>query len=102
MRIRWSDVARDDVLALREYIARDSPFYARRFTERLVESVRTLRDFPRLGRRVPEADREDVRELIFHAYRIIYVIESEHVTILTVVHGSRDLGRRQPLPWEIT
>lgn len=100
MRIRWSDVARADVLALREYIARDSPFYARRFTERMVESVRTLRDFPRIGRRVPEADREDIRELIFHAYRIIYLVEGNQVTILTVVHGSRDLGRRHPPPWE--
>ena len=101
MRIRWSDVARADVLALREYIARDSPYYARRFTERLVESVRTLRDFPRIGRQVPEADREDIRELIFHAYRIIYPVEDQQVTILTVVHGSRDLGRRSPPPWEL-
>jgi plasmid stabilization system protein ParE len=61
-----------------------------------------LGDFPRTGRRVPEAARDDVRELLFHAYRIIYLVEAEAVTILTVVHGSRDLGRRAPLPWEIT
>jgi len=102
MRIRWSDVARGDVIALRDYIARDSPYYARRFTERLVESVENLSDFPRIGRRVPEADRDDVRELIFHAYRIIYLIETEEITILTVVHGSRDLGRRESPPWEVT
>jgi plasmid stabilization system protein ParE len=49
----------------------------------------------------PEANRDDIRELIFHAYRIIYLIAEEQVTILTVVHGSRDLGRRSPLPWEV-
>lgn len=87
--------------ALRDYIARDSPHYARLFTERLVESVEKLSDFPRIGRRVPEADRDDVRELIFHAYRIIYLIEAEGVTILTVVHGSRDLARREPPPWQV-
>ncbi len=101
MQIRWSEPAHADILALRDYIVRDSPFYARRFTERLVESVEILRDFPRIGRLVPEADREDVRELIFHEYRIIYLVEAEQVTILTVVHGSRDLGRRMPLPWEV-
>ena len=42
MRIRWSDVARGDVIALREYIARDSPYYARRLTERLIEAVESL------------------------------------------------------------
>ncbi len=101
MRIRWSDVARGDVLALRDYISRDSPHYARRFTEQLVESVEKLIDFPRMGRRVPEADRDDVRELIFHAYRIIYLIETEQVTILSVVHGSRNLAQRESLPWEV-
>lgn len=102
MLIRWSDVARADVIALRDYIARDSLHYARRFTERLVESVESLSDFPRLGRRVPEADRDDIRELIFHNYRIIYLVGTEEIAILTVVHGSRDLGRREPPPWEVT
>ena len=102
MRIKWSDVARGDVIAPRDYIARDSPYYARRFTERLVESIENLNEFPRMGGRVPEADRDDVRELIFHAYRIIYLIETEEIAILTVVHGSRDLGRRKPPPWEVS
>jgi plasmid stabilization system protein ParE len=55
-----------------------------------------------MGRRVPEADRDDVRELIFHASRIIYLVEIEAITILTVVHGSRDLARRDPPPWEVS
>jgi len=55
MRIKWSDVARGDVIALRDYIARDSPYYACRFTERLVESVENLSDFPRIGCRAQEA-----------------------------------------------
>jgi toxin ParE1/3/4 len=101
MPIRWSDVARGDVIALREYIARDSPYYARRFTERLIEAVESLDDFPRSGRIVPEADRDDIRELIFHAYRIIYLIEADEITIVTVVHGSRDLSRRGLPPWEV-
>lgn len=101
MRISWTDVARADIVGLRDYIGRDSPVYARRFTEQMLESVEKLRDFPQLGRPVPEADRDDVRELIFHAYRIIYLADREQVTILTVVHGSRDLGRRKPAPWAI-
>lgn len=96
MPTRRSDVARGDV------IARDSPHCARRFTERLAESVENPSDFPRIGRRAPEADRDGAQELIFHAYRIIYLIETEEITILTVVHGSRDLGRRRPPPWEVT
>ena len=66
-----------------------------------MESVDVLSEFPRVGRRVPEAGRDHIRELIFHAYRIIYLVEKDWVTILTVVHGSRDLSRRSPPPWEV-
>ena len=102
MSITWSDVAEADLDDLYDYIARDVPYYAEQFVDRLIEAVGALKDHPRLGRRVPEAhDREDVRELIFQSYRIIYLVESEHVHILTVIHGSRDLVGQAAKPWEI-
>ena len=57
---------------------------------------------PQLGRLVPEAEeREDVRELIFQSYRVIYLVETEQVSILTVIHGSRDLSGQAAKPWEV-
>lgn len=76
MAIEWSARARTDLRELRTYIAQDSPHYARRF-------------------------QEDIRELIFQNYRIIYRIKSEHVYIVTVLHGSRDLGGQAVKPWEV-
>jgi addiction module RelE/StbE family toxin len=102
MSITWSAVAEADLDDLYDYIARDVPYYAEQFVDRLIEAVGALKDHPRLGRRVPEADdREDVRELIFHSYRVIYLVESEHVHVLTVIHGSRDLAGQTAKPWEI-
>ena len=102
MRIVWSDVAEADLDQLYDYIARDVPYYAEQFVDRLIEAVGALKDHPRLGRQVPEAeDREDVRELIFQGYRIIYLVQSEHVHVLTVIHGSRDLVGQVAKPWEI-
>ena len=102
MSITWSDVAEAHLDDLYHYIARDVPYYAEQFVDRLIEAVGALKDHPRLGRRVPEADdREDVRELIFQSYRIIYLVESEHVHILTVIHGRRDLAGQTAKPWEI-
>jgi hypothetical protein len=43
-----------------------------------------------------------VREILFHAYRIIYLLETEQVVLLAVVHGSRDLARQQIMPWDMT
>ncbi len=102
MRITWSDVAEADLDDLYDYIARDVPYYAEQFVDRLIEAISLLKDHPRLGRRVPEAEeREDVRELIFQSYRIIYLAEAEQVHILTVIHGSRDLGGQVAKPWDV-
>jgi toxin ParE1/3/4 len=102
MRIVWSDVAEADLDELYDYIARDVPYYAEQFVSRLIEAVGVLQDHPKLGRQVPEAEeREDVRELIFQSYRIIYLVETNQVSILTVIHGSRDLAGQAAKPWEI-
>lgn len=46
-----------------------------------------LQDHPRIGRQVPEAEgREDVRELIFQGYRVVYLIEPEQVHVLNRCH----------------
>lgn len=61
-----------------------------------------MQDHPEIDRRVPEAEeREDVRELIFRSYRVIYLLGSEYVYILTVIHGSRDLAGDETKPWEV-
>lgn len=65
MIIEWSVRARTDLEDLKSYIAKDSPFYARRFVDRILTAVEKLISHPQIGRLVPEADREDVRELIF-------------------------------------
>ena len=102
MRIVWSDVAEADLDDLYDYITRDVPYYAEQFVDRLIEAVGVLKDHPRLGRQVPEAEeRGDVRELIFQSYRVIYLVETDQVHILTVIHSSRDLGGQAAKPWEV-
>ena len=101
MAIEWSARARTDLRELRTYIAQGSPYYARRFVEKIFKAVESLTEHPQIGRKVPEADREDIRELIFQNYRIIYRIKPEHVYIVTVLHGSRDLAGQAVKPWEV-
>lgn len=96
MKIHWSDVAEADLDDINDYIARDVPYYAELFVDRLIEAVDKLGDHPRIGRRVPEADqRDEIRELIVQGYRIIYLVTDKEIQILTVIHGSRDLTGRQ-------
>lgn len=70
------------------------------FVDRLIEATDKLETYPRLGRKVPETDdRDDVRELIVQGYRIIYLLQTDQLQILTVIHGSRDLAGQEKKPW---
>jgi toxin ParE1/3/4 len=101
MKIRWTGPAIESLRNLHGYIAKDSEVYARSFVQRVILAAEKLTNFPRLGRVVPEADEETIRELLYQNYRIIYRIKNELIEILTVIHGRRDLGSFKPAPWEI-
>jgi toxin ParE1/3/4 len=73
MKILWIKPAIQDLRNLHSYIAKDSEVYASSF-ERIILSVEKLTSFPRVGRMVPEADNETIRELVHHNYRVIYRI----------------------------
>lgn len=92
-RVIWSDSARENLHAIAEYIALDSLHYAKVFVQRIIGAVERLRDFPKMGRTVPEYDDKTMREVVFHSYRIIYRLADGQVVVLAVVHASRDLGK---------
>ncbi len=90
MKVEWSPRAERELTQLRDYIAQDSPFYARQFTERVIQSIERLTAMPRSGRMVPEAGHQDtIREVIFQGYRIVYRINDQQqlLQIVTVLHS---------------
>lgn len=99
MRVVWTEPAVEDLEGIKQYIQRDSAFYAARVVERVIDRVERLAGLPRCGRVVPEAGREDIREVYCYDYRVIYRVKDDRITVLTVVHGSRDLGRLGSPPW---
>jgi len=101
MKLEWTEPSLLDLESIRDYIARDSQYYAARFIARIIEAAESLQKLPQMGRVVPEADDETIRELLFQSYRIMYRVEAERVLILTVLHGSREVGLIDPKPWDI-
>jgi|WetSurMetagenome_2_1015567.scaffolds.fasta_scaffold1236324_2 toxin ParE1/3/4 len=90
-KIIWSRQAREDLRDIVTFIALDNPTAAEAFGYLLMTKVDALASFPRLGRVVPEENDEDIREIIFRPYRIVYqVIEKQRaVAIARVWHGAR-------------
>ncbi len=89
MKLRWTDHARRDLLAIVRYIARDNPHAARRWNEQLRERARQAAENPLAGRVVPELGRDEVREVFLRSYRIVYRVGKEAVDVLTVFEGHR-------------
>ncbi len=101
MKLEWTEPAVLDLESIRDYIAKDSAYYAAQFVARIIEAAETLPDHPRIGRAVPEAEDDVIRELLFQNYRIIYRVEPDRILVLTVIHGGRDMGRLEPKPWDV-
>jgi len=96
MKIIWSPLAIDRTTEIAEYIARDNPSAAMIWVETLFDKVEILKSSPKSGRVVPESNRDDIRELIYDNYRIIYRVDKKILSVLTVRHG------KQILPLEET
>jgi len=87
--VRWTPQAADDLEAVADFIAADSPYYAKLFTMDVLAAVERLADFPNSGRVVPELKDPAIREILFGSYRIVYRVKGDLVELLTVYHGAR-------------
>ncbi len=87
--IRWTPQASKDLESIADFIAKDSPYYARLFVIDVLEIVDRLSDFPKSGRIVPELNDPIIREIILGNYRIVYRLRKETAEILTVYHGAK-------------
>ncbi|MBI5816044.1 MAG: type II toxin-antitoxin system RelE/ParE family toxin [Nitrospinae bacterium] len=91
-KISWSFHAADDLLAISEFIGKDSEFYSAAFARDCMAASRSLEIFPERGRVVPELDNPRIRELFIKEYRLVYLIEGQSIVILGLIHGKRDLN----------
>ncbi|MEM1268903.1 MAG: type II toxin-antitoxin system RelE/ParE family toxin [Bacteroidota bacterium] len=93
--VRWSVRARADLKAISDYLAEVAPGYAERFEERILGATRRLETFPLSGRVIPEAEDEQLREILYRQYRIMYHVDTDghDVFILTVLHSAQQFGQ---------
>ncbi|NOY77123.1 MAG: type II toxin-antitoxin system RelE/ParE family toxin [Calditrichaeota bacterium] len=87
--IVWTKQAIEDVESICEYIAGDSPHYAKLFANHVFETAKKIGGFPEMGRIVPEINRKEIREHILGNYRIIYRFSQNRVEIVSVYHSAR-------------
>jgi len=90
VQVIWASPAANDLKAIHDYIANDSPRYARIMVTRLQDAAQLLAAFPEMGQVVTELPDSSYREHVVGKYRLIYRYESANARI--VIMGGN--------PWE--
>lgn len=94
-RVRFTEQAQNELDAIIDYYESiGAADFAEVFEEKVIEKIRPLEQFPRMGRIVPEIGDDAIREVLYRNYRIVYVVDrdDEEVDVLTIFHASQQFG----------
>lgn len=91
MNVHWTDTAQAHLDGIYQYIAQNSPEYAKAMVDRLTRRSEQVGSFPQSGRVVPEYQMDQIREVLEGSYRIIYYIKPDQIDVLAVIHAARNV-----------
>lgn len=89
MKIRFEESFINSLALKLEYIAKENPQVARKFKNELILSCKDILHMPYKYRKSIYHDDENVRDLIFKGYTIIYMIEDEQVSVFAIIHHEK-------------
>lgn len=84
MKIFWSPLAVERLENIYEFIAKENISAAQNLIENIFNRIETLSENSERGRKIPEVNRENIREVFEGEYRIIYRIVDKNIFILTI------------------
>lgn len=84
MKIIWSHLSVERLNEIFEYISNNNHAAAKKFVDKIFSKVESLDNYPQRGRKVPEVNREEIREVFLGEYRIIYRVNKGEIIILTI------------------
>jgi plasmid stabilization system protein ParE len=77
MKIKITKGFRDKLNAQVDYIAKDKPVAARKFKNDVVNKIKNIPTMPFGNRKSIFFDRDDIRDLVFKGYVIVYKVNQE-------------------------
>lgn len=92
--VRVSAQARDETTDIARYISQDNPDAALRWLDVIEEAYLRISEFPesgRLRRDIGGPQSELRSRVVMQNYLILYAVRADHVEILHVVSGYRDI-----------
>ncbi|SFQ09117.1 type II toxin-antitoxin system RelE/ParE family toxin [Parafilimonas terrae] len=81
--------ALNDLKNIYSFIAIDSPTAAKRFIATLKEKIKVLKQYPEIGKPIYTDKFDNLRQILYKSYRIIYHFKNDSIFIITIHHQSR-------------
>lgn len=85
MKIRYTSSFQNRLLNQIEFIAQDSPSRARKFHQDLVRKINKIPQRPLSFRKSIYFDNEDIRDLVFKGYTVVFRINNDIVEVFGFV-----------------
>jgi toxin ParE1/3/4 len=88
VKIRWTDVAADDLKSVYKYLSEHAPARAAMIVDRILASIDVVEQYPNLGR---QGRIDGTRELVITGtpFIVFYRLRKSQVEILGVLHAAR-------------
>lgn len=90
MKIVIEKLAIQELLQIKWYIEQDSEFYANKTVNEINKRIQNLLLFPEIGKVINE--KQNMRQIIYKSYKILYKFNSNKIYILHIIHQSRDIS----------
>jgi toxin ParE1/3/4 len=90
MKYRISDEARRDLTGIGQYIAQDNPARALSFIDEMTAKFRIVAERP-LSFPARDDWHPDLRSSLHRPYVIVFRVTDDHVDIVRIFHGARDI-----------
>jgi plasmid stabilization system protein ParE len=68
MKLVWTRRASQDLVDIRDFLARTSPVYATTLAKRIIDTAEQLKASPQFGSDVSEFGDPNIRDVYFHPY----------------------------------
>jgi toxin ParE1/3/4 len=95
MEVNLAQSALDDLHDLQQYYSDQGVSdVGMQFVKAILEATERLVDHPDSGRKVPEFNQDEVREIMFSLYRIVYLRDPAAISIIRVWREERELVLR--------
>jgi toxin ParE1/3/4 len=87
----WTEPALENLDDIAEYIALHNATAAKKLVKTVFQKVERLEKFPESGRKPPEMETFNYREVVVNPCRVFYRVDNDNVYILHVMRQEQQL-----------